>query len=104
MIVLVCFSFCLEHHDHQQLGDERVYLTLQVRVHHGGKPEQELKAGNDAETGQKCCSLACSSGKCLADLFYTSQDHLLKSGIAHSGLCHLTSIIDQENAPMDVPQ
>jgi hypothetical protein len=62
MNALVYFYFCGEHPDHKRLGDERVYLTLQIRVHHGVKSGKELKAGNDAEAEQKCCLLACFSG------------------------------------------
>lgn len=38
--VLYC---CEEHHDQKQPGEEKVYFSLQLTVHHEGKRGQELK-------------------------------------------------------------
>jgi hypothetical protein len=42
------------NHDQNQLGEERVYLVLQLAVHHPERSEQ--KVGADTETMEECCS------------------------------------------------
>lgn len=42
---LVSLCCCDKHHEHQQCGELKVNLILQVRIHYLGKSRKELKLG-----------------------------------------------------------
>lgn len=43
ILVILCGND--KHHGQKQIGEKGVYFTLQLTVHHGGKPKQKIKAG-----------------------------------------------------------
>lgn len=45
---LVTFTLLCKDHDQKQLGEERIYLTLQLTVHPERRSREELKAGTEA--------------------------------------------------------
>lgn len=47
-------------HDQNQLGMEKVYFILQIRVHHPENLGQELETRTVADTSEEFCSLAWS--------------------------------------------
>lgn len=73
-----CFCFCWydDHHDQKQLGEEGVFLNIQVIVHHKVMPRKELEA-ESAECYQRH-TLRLRVGT-IAILYhpYTSQTHRL---------------------------
>jgi hypothetical protein len=55
-LVLVCILLRWRNTQQSQVGEETVSFRVQVMVHHGEKPRQELGVGNVGEH----CLLACS--------------------------------------------
>ena len=105
----VLFLFpVIKHIDPKQFREEMVLFSLQVIGCHWGKPRQELKQGRNLKAGteagamEECCLLACSSY--LAQLAYTTQEQLPRSGPTHCGLGLHTSFINQPKAPQTCPQ
>lgn len=97
------FCCCDEHLDQKQPGRGRVYFTLQLIVHHGEKLQWEPEGGIEAEASEGCCLLAC--------LPWLAQSALMRNpGPPARGWYHpqwavpLTSTVNQENAPMDLPR
>lgn len=63
-----------------------------------------MEAKTEAETVEKHCSQFVHSYGLLSLLFiYARGAHLPKGDIAYSGLSFLRLIINQENAPIDLP-
>lgn len=96
------FSCCDKHQDPEQHGEETLYFTLQSIIK-GLKPRWKLKGGAEAKTmGERTAYWLVPHGSfCL--LFHTTQDHLLKSGTVHRKLGLPTWVIDQEDAPTQLP-
>ena len=50
---MFCFSFYChdKEHDQKQLREESVYFSLELIVHHPGKPGRQLKQGANLDAG-----------------------------------------------------
>lgn len=91
---LVC---CDQHHDQNQLREERVYLASISPSEPVTERSQYRNSRLDIWMGGMgaCCLLACSSGSLPS---YSTQDHRHIGGTTHTGLGPPISIIDQERA------
>lgn len=94
---LACSLLLYTHHDQRQIGEEKLYFSLQVTAHLWGKPGQELKAEMKRRHGYSMLpnwfpllSLACS-------------DSFPRDGTTHGGLGPPMSISHQENVPQTGP-
>ena len=83
----------MKHSDKKQVGQERVLFSLcfHITVHHWRKSGQELKQGQNLETGAgaeatdgRCCWLACSSW--LAQHIFFLIGPQPRDGTTHNGL------------------
>lgn len=86
LVCLVCFDKTLTK---KQLGEAKVYCSLQV--HHEAKPRKgrNRESGTKAEAIEKCCLPACSAPCPCA-----SQAHLPIGDTEHSGWGLPTAIIN----------
>ena len=91
----------VRHDDPYFFTEKRIYFILHFHVisqsfrkskARGGQ-EQNLEMGTEAKTLEEHNLLACSLGFAQPVFFYNSRPPV------HCGLCHLTSTINEENAP-----
>ena len=76
----------------EQLGEERIYFSLQASVHHKGKSGQAFEAGSWSRNH------AGSFAPWLTQpAFYIDQVSLSRDGLAHHGLGSHRSIISRNN-------
>lgn len=78
----------MKHHDQKQSGRKGLISVYnpQLLVHHWGKSRQQLKPGNlEAKTeaeAMKECSIPTCLPWLVQPIFFYTQDHLLKGGLA----------------------
>ena len=96
-------SYVLDQNQHRR---GRVYSVLQFIVHHRRNSDQELNPGmGRQELMQRPWRGAAdwlAPMVCSVCFFYKTQDHQRRDGTTHSGLCPPISIINQENAQIDL--
>lgn len=86
-----------KYHDQDQPEEERVYKLYKVRKGSQSRSsDRNRRQESKAEIMEERCLLACS----VLSLLYTTQDHLPMGGMAHSGPCLFTPIINQESASL----
>ena len=56
--ILVRVSSVIKHHDQKQLGEEKVYFSLQLPCH--APSLRKVRAKAEAEAKEECCLLDCS--------------------------------------------
>lgn len=51
------FAFCCwdKHHDQKQLREEKIYFSLQVIAHYGGRGGQDLEVGTEVDVTEEHC-------------------------------------------------
>lgn len=82
------YVWCFKHHDQKQLGEERVYLILQVTVHHWWKSKQKCGDRNWSRGhGRTLCFVFWLVSTGLLSCFsFITQIHLVRDSKTHSGL------------------
>jgi hypothetical protein len=101
-LIQLCVCVAVIEHSEQKL-EERGFLGLQIRVHHPGKPAQELKVGayrrNHGEMLFAGLLPLDRSAPFLTQLRSTFPGMALSTGLSFH-----TSIMNQENTPKTCPQ
>ena len=103
-----------KHHDQKQLGEGRVYFSLQLsswrsysitkrNQHKNSEQDKKLKEGTVAKAMEECCLLT-TSPWLSQPAFYSTQDQQPRVNTTYSEKGPSTSTNNQENAQQACPQ